>query len=193
MSTFASALIASPVSSSRMSVMIASDGATQRIPTCMLNESAFVRILLDADNTEENEDTEKEEGEEEEDLEIRIPTASNAETLTDILYYCTLCKSEGALPIIISPMKTADMIAEAGPAFGEFVNKLKQTPLLRLRSIILVADFLEMESLLRLTSAALMSLIKEKSDAELSEMFDVPVMTEADEERILAENPWICE
>ena len=174
-------------SSLSMVHLSASDGAEMQIPLEHLKVSIFINSMVtDAGDIEEGDNSDP--------IELTVPTAVSIESLHDLARYCALNAIE-TQPTVPRPIRTNDMVHEVGATFGGFIEELK-TDVARLRNLILVADFLDIPSLMDLSGAALVSVamaINFNSTTDPTNPFGVPKMTEDDVKTIIQENPWILE
>lgn len=159
------------------------------IPVRTLAESGLIRTMMD---TGMEEGDEMEEGEERE-MDVFVQKVSGTQVLRDLVAYCELRNTPGfTVPVMTMPLKTGNMVKEAGEVMGGFIEAIKPDQA-RLFALVNAANYLEMIFLVQLCCAACASLVKDVPTDDIPALFGAPPITDADRERITKECSMILE
>ncbi|KAL8274573.1 hypothetical protein Esti_001476 [Eimeria stiedai] len=156
----------------RYVVLVSSEGEEIKVPREVASASLLVKSM-----TEDGDDTDT----------IPLPKVSSA-ILKKVVDYCTY-HHDNPPEEIPTPLKTSNLAEVVSEWDFEFVN-VEQTVLF---DLLLAADYLNVPSLLLLTSAKVASMIKGRSPEEIRREFNiVNDFTPEEEAQIREENRW-CE
>jgi S-phase kinase-associated protein 1 len=138
---------------------------------------------------QDNDDDEEEEEEEESEQEIPLPNVKST-VLAKVVEFCNYHAKNGPLKEFEKPLKSANMAELVGEWDANFVDDIEQVMLFEL---LLAANYMDIKSLLDLTSAKVASMIKGKTPEEIRKTFNiVNDFTPEEEAQVREENKW-CE
>ena len=146
------------------------DGETVEVEKEIACKSVLVKGIVDDAGTDD---------------EIPLPSVKKA-ILDKIIEYCTYIHTNTP-PEIEKPLRSNDVAGVVNQWYADFVN-LEQEVLFEL---ILAANFMDIKSLLELTTAKVASLIKGKTIPETRKFFNIENdFTPEEEAQIMDENRW---
>ena len=146
------------------------DGETVEVEKEIACKSVLVKGIVDDAGTDD---------------EIPLPSVKKG-ILDKIIEYCTYIHTNTP-PEIEKPLRSNDLAGVVNQWYADFVN-LEQEVLFEL---ILAANFMDIKSLLELTTAKVASLIKGKTIPETRKFFNIENdFTPEEEAQIMDENRW---
>ena len=147
-----------------------SEGNKKEVKVGVIKQSVLIRGLIDDTGIEE---------------EIPLPNVKRA-TLDKIIEYCEHV-STNAPPVIEKPLRSANISDLVSPYYAKFID-VSNTELF---DIILASNYLDIKSLLELSTAKVASVIKNKTVQEIRDFFNIENdFTPEEEMQIMEENKW---
>ena len=146
------------------------EGNVTSVPVKIISKSTLIKGLIEDAGTED---------------EIPIPNVKK-EVLDKIIEYCTHIETN-APPEIEKPLRSAAISDVVSPWFASFID----LPQAELFDLILAANYLDIKSLLELSTAKVASIIKNKTIPEIRKYFNIENdFTPEEEMQIMEENKW---
>ena len=150
--------------------LITQDGEEVSVPKNIICKSVLIKGIIDDSGTED-----------------AIPLQCVKKPILDkIIEYCTYIDTN-APPEIEKPLRSNDLSGVVNAWYAKFVDLEQET----LFELILAANFMDIKSLLELSTAKVASLIKGKTIQEIRKFFNIENDFTPDEEaQIMDENRW---
>lgn len=147
-----------------------SEGNTKEVKVGIIKQSVLIRGLIDDTGIEED---------------IPLPNVKRA-TLDKIITYCEHVASNTP-PTLEKPLRSANLSDLVSPWYAQYID-VSNTELF---DLILASNYLDIKSLLELSTAKVASVIKNKTVQEIRDFFNIENdFTPEEEMQIMEENKW---